>query len=360
MSSTAPPGDATAKSEAKSEVRSSASGSGDTAPAGREAAAEARGTLSQLLAQILDQLSVTAWLPAGVLVGSLLLLGSLNSHDNHLGRALQSIGDLELKTIVLLVGVVVMATVVTQAFEFEAIRALEGYWGGGVLAGALAAPLCRVQLHRRRRIEARLERLDDKLFPQIRHVMLKRGVRRSVVDIIEAQLLSDQPVKGRARDLADAEAINWLNHLPPHQRRRHDALSDALDEDFPPEPLLLPTKLGNILRGAEHPLMGDDSAPLEGRLLPVYDRLPAAIRYEHDQYRGRLDLYCSLVFVFITIGISSVPILTTAGKGSTTGPVAVAVVAAALGALLSYRAAVVSARKYGAVIRTIIAGCKLA
>ena len=177
-------------------------------------------------------------------------------------------------------------TVITQAFEFEAIRLLEGYWGASWLATALGGTLCRRHLKRRGRLERRVDRLQRKLFPQVRQLMLERGVTQSVVDIIEAQQIG-QPPTGTDNDRAEADSILWLDHAPPQDRRRYDALTDALDE-FPSEPLTLPTRLGNVLRSAEEPLMHRDSGPLEGRLLSIHDQLPQAMRYEHDQFRGRL------------------------------------------------------------------------
>lgn len=317
----------------------------------------ARRTLSELLARILDQLSVSAWLPAGVLVALLLLLGNLHAHDNHLGTALKRIGDLELNTIILLVGAVVITTVVTQAFEFEAIRLLEGYWGAGVVATALGGLSCRRHLRRRVRLDERRKRLERELFPQVRHLMLERGVDQAVVNVIEAKQ-TGQGATGSDADREKARHIWWMDHAAPHQRRRYDALVNALNE-FPPEQLTLPTRLGNVLRSVEAPLMHRDAGPLEGRLMKIYDQLPAVVRYEHDQYRGRLDLYCSLVLVFIAVGISSVPILATTDTGPTTSAALIAVGVSAVAVWLSYRAAIASARKYGLVIKTITANFDL-
>jgi hypothetical protein len=51
-----------------------------------------RQILSELVARILDQLSVSAWLPAGILVFGILLAGSLKAKDGHVERALAALG----------------------------------------------------------------------------------------------------------------------------------------------------------------------------------------------------------------------------------------------------------------------------
>src|SRR6185437_10040384 len=93
-------------------------------------------SLSQLVARILDQLSVSAWLPAAILVATLLIAGSIRSAGGDFHAALTSIVSMNAASLILLTGAVILATTLTQAFEFEAIRLLEGYWGPGLVGRA--------------------------------------------------------------------------------------------------------------------------------------------------------------------------------------------------------------------------------
>lgn len=84
---------------------------------------------------MLDQLSLSAWLPAAMLVGSSAVLLQLHARpDRNLALATNHLIAKPLGVIVLLLFALVLATMVTQAFEFEVIRLLEGYWGNSRLA----------------------------------------------------------------------------------------------------------------------------------------------------------------------------------------------------------------------------------
>ena len=86
-------------------------------------------TLSQFLARILDQLSVSAWLPAAILVTYIVVAACLRDACGQFHKALATLTSLNAATIILITGSVILTTTLTQAFEFEAIRVLEGYWG---------------------------------------------------------------------------------------------------------------------------------------------------------------------------------------------------------------------------------------
>jgi hypothetical protein len=111
-----------------------------------DGAKEAAATLSQLLARILQQLSLSAWLPSAALVlllGFVFELGSVldaphakGSHHAHdagyaVGQAFGQLGRIGASGLVLMLATVVVLTMLTQAFTFESIRVLEGYWGTG-------------------------------------------------------------------------------------------------------------------------------------------------------------------------------------------------------------------------------------
>ena len=104
------------------------------AVAAREKPAE---TLSQFIARVLDQLALSAWLPSAALVLMLdfamqvgtALDAKRASAFSTVGRALSQMSAIGVGGGVLLAVGVVVLTILTQAFTFEAIRVLEGYWG---------------------------------------------------------------------------------------------------------------------------------------------------------------------------------------------------------------------------------------
>ena len=109
------------ESEASRRDPSAAQPAAESLPAGSP-----QESLSQLIARILDQLSVSAWLPAAALVFSLLFLGTLHVKKD-VSKTIHDITRINAASLALLVGGVVITTMLTQAFEFEAIRLLEGY-----------------------------------------------------------------------------------------------------------------------------------------------------------------------------------------------------------------------------------------
>ena len=81
------------------------------------------------LGRVLNQLSLSAWLPAAMLVGSLAVLLQLRTQQNrNLVEAATGLVNRPLGLLILLLFALILATMVTQAFEFEVIRLLEGYW----------------------------------------------------------------------------------------------------------------------------------------------------------------------------------------------------------------------------------------
>jgi hypothetical protein len=111
----------------------------------------------------------------------------------------------------------------------------------------------------------------------------------------------------------------------------------------------MPTRLGNTLRAYEDRAHDPEEGRLEGLILRVYHRLPVSLQSEHDQYRSRLDLYCSLCFVLMLSAIAVVPSFLRLGWEYVT----VTAGGLMIVATLSYRAAVASARGYGAAVEAI-------
>ena len=86
-------------------------------------------SFSQFVARVLDQLSLSAWLPSAALVTTAVFLAQVRIQGGSPSGALRALADFDLPDAILVTLTIVVGTVVTQAFEFEAIRCLEGYWG---------------------------------------------------------------------------------------------------------------------------------------------------------------------------------------------------------------------------------------
>jgi hypothetical protein len=301
-------------------------------------------TLSQLLARILDQLSVSAWLPAGAFVFLLLCIGNLRAAHGDVDKAVHRIAQINIPALILLFGAAVVMTVLTQAFEFEAIRMLEGYWGAGRV-GARASDLgCRLQTVRLKSLRRRQATLRERSWPQAFAAMHDAGIPPPVIGIVAADFRGES-YDGCDADLDYAESIDFMDHAPAAARRRYFALVQA-QRQYPPERRLLPTRLGNTLRAYESGLEIGDGVSLENYVRTVFDELPAALQIEHDQFRARLELYCSLFVVFLVSGALGLAALDHATRFTILG------CSLAL-AWLSYRAGISSAREYGRVLQTI-------
>jgi hypothetical protein len=330
-----------------------------------------RETLSQLVARILDQLSLSAWLPAGALTLTTILLIKLGSilrdPDTNPGAidsirlALTSLGRISIGGgIIVLVSVVVL-TMVTQAFSFEAIRLLEGYWG----------------------TKPRLERLADRRSDHYRSVAkslddLVKDIKEKAWVDVERGLL--QARKEAMKEGKTAEFSEELTHLTeasfkagdPH-RKPTDAevqkIVGFLDSrawegyveantlrrlrnaekqrrDYPSAKSILPTRLGNVLRSYED---ATEIELLEPYIEDNFDALPKSLQESHDQRRARLDLYCSMVLVCAVFVALAIAIL----WGEYPYQVG-AVLLGLMAILLNYRAAIASARSYGSILGSIV------
>jgi hypothetical protein len=320
-------------------------------PSASVVANPARQTLSELLARILEQLSLSAWLPSGVLVFSVLVLGSLRAKGGDMDKALTALGDLSIASLVLLLTAVVLATVLTQAFQFEAIRVLEGYWGPGRLREAVADARCRRHLARRDAFWTELENTAQRAFKDAAATMLAEGVPASTVEGA-SRVFRKEATLARlpAAQRDEVEAHPWQDYGLTKLLRRMDALAAAARRFPHDDRAIQPTRLGNMLRHYEDPIEHEIGRPIEGFVQEIFHLLPPEVQADHDHFRARLDLYCALVIVFVITGVSGVALLigvdvTEAGAAGAAG-VALA--------WLSYRAAVTSARVYGAFLTTLV------
>jgi hypothetical protein len=308
-------------------------------------------SLSHVLGKVLEQLSVSAWLPAAMLVGNVAVLLQL-SHDRGYGvaRAVRDLAGKPIGTIVIIAFSVILATLVTQAFEFEAIRLLEGYFDSahGSIQALMAAKI--------RRHEKKREKLKEKLSAADKYAREKAVARMRdypqydprVLDI----LLTGQPDATAQDDDGIAEIADdteWKALAPSAALYRIDSIAARL-ASYPQDHRLLPTRLGNVLRAAEDKVELEPGENIQGFVIRHDDRLSPAIRSEHRAYRTRLDMYCCLVLVFSALAVLSV--LTLAHVRPYWGADVTAMIYVLM-ACVSYEAAIASARSYGLVLREI-------
>jgi hypothetical protein len=319
----------------------------------KEAEAESRAKpatgVSAFLGKVLEQLNLSAWLPAAMLVGNAAILFELHAARNlDAAAAIRALTAKPLGILVVLLFALVLTTIVTQAFEFEAIRLMEGY------------------LDRDNRVIHYLVR------KRINHHAGKLG------ELIAQQRAAEVAAWHSARpaydggpipaDVLDAAECAVTGEYPPRRfSRKTQKLADALDwepkaaadalyliqsltarvEAYPEAQYIMPTRLGNVLRAAERSLSLKPGEQIEGFVLRCFDRLPPTLAAEHQDYRTRLDMYCTLVLVYTVLAVA-------APLALRFNPWCAAVAACYLFmARISYEAAIASARGYGEVLREI-------
>ncbi|BBE21880.1 hypothetical protein MN0502_07630 [Arthrobacter sp. MN05-02] len=304
--------------------------------------------LSAVVARILDQLSVTSWLPAAFMVaGASILLQFHEQRNSDIPRAIDSLTKEPFQVLVIIVPLLVLATMITQAFSFQAIRILEGY-------GLSIGPVSKIQrlmisrqAVRKNKFQHRLTVKEDDAFDAACAQMESAGVDNLIVLAIKERR-SDGKVKQKlsSEQMDEVEATDWQLYAYPEDLAVIDRLVERLDL-YPSDSRIMPTDLGNCLRSFEDQL-GDSAGDVEGFVFHARGRATARLRMHHDQFRDRLDMYCTLVFVSVGLAFGSLLLLTDPGYSrwefiSTS-------VFFILVALISYRSAIHSARGYGQVL----------
>ena len=333
------------------------------APGKKAAADTAAEGLSQLIARILKQLAISAWLPAAALV---LLLAFVV----HLGQvldkaktrpdwfdavttALQSMGNMTAGSFFLMLAGVIVLTMLTQAFTFDAIRVLEGYWGAFLFLEPVAGLMSAYHRWRLGGLERRLQKVTEKAW-DVAEPMIYREIahtRELTTEMVQALA---HRVTGQGDDVNltdDEDAVidryDWSAHSRGELLRRKINLEKRLN-DYPIALHMRPTRLGNVLRRWE-----DETGvlPVESLVDDRYGQLPFSLRVAHDEQRGQLDLYCSMTFVWLVVGATAFARF----RGfDDYEPYAWWLLGISLfGAWFTYRAAIASARYYGSLLVTI-------
>ena len=327
---------------------SSESANPDTRPTTDQRAPEkssAATSFSQFLSKIFEQLSISAWLPAVMLVGNgAVLLQLYGNRSFNIALAVRDLAAKPLGTITVLVFAVILATMVMQAFEFEVIRLLEGYLDStrGVIQAFMAA---RIRRHERKRskLVRKLQKANIAAFEGAKAAMRDTGAYdASVLDGLQQEPVSE-------KEIGSTEVPDWRLYSPSEALYKIDSISARL-EFYPQDNRLMPTRLGNVLRVSEDKIELEADENLEGFVIRHFDELPSALKEEHGDYRTRLDMYCCLVLVFLVLAVISVPALIRINPVWGTG-IAVAIYGTM--AYVSYEAAIASARGYGGVLQEI-------
>lgn len=317
--------------------------------------------ISEFIGKVLDQLSLSAWLPAAMMVGTGSLLIVVHGQRRlDVGAAVVALTNRPLGIVVVTLFALVLATMITQAFGYEAIRFLEGYWGPR--ANLVTKVLINRCVRRRARLEGSRHRLQQAAFGRARQRMIQDAGPRAVARIqalanILERITAGQSVRGYSKSrVEEAMAMGWRRSADPADLRLLDAIDQRL-RLYPLPHRMLPTRLGNVLRAAEDALALADGGDVEGLVLRNYQRIPESLLTQHEQFRTRLDMYCTLVFVFSFLAGSSAIALWKFGSSHV--PSAVAALALVLFAKLSYRAAVASATGYGSVLPASPPSCQM-
>lgn len=188
----------------------------------KEAARPAEG-LSQFLGRVLDQLSLTSWMPAAMLVGvGAILLQLRSQRNNDVAVAVQRLADKPLGTVIVLFFALILAAVITQAFSFEAIRFLEGYWGGSRLTAVALRPWVALRRRQFRKLHERIDRQKEAAFKAGKAAMLAGGMSRAEYKALKSLVFNENLSKHKPEVLREVGGIGWRWSSSP-------ALLDALD-----------------------------------------------------------------------------------------------------------------------------------
>jgi hypothetical protein len=328
-------------------VAESAAEGGQAPEKAQESASEG---LSAFAAKVLNQLTLSAWLPAAVFAAATtLLIQFRSSRSLNVGTALTAITKDRAKILILLIPVLILTTMLTQAFSFAAIRGLEGYWGRRGPLAWLRTGMIRRHARRRDRLERRRKNAAKRAFDGVRTDLLAdKDLSFDIVAALELQAVGEPvPRLCRAADQAKFDQMSWRDTCKPWDLAKYDQLDRQLNE-YPELPTrTMPTKLGNVLRRTEDSLTHADH-DVQGFAMRRLDSASARVRRQHDQFRDRLDMYCMLVFISLVIAIVSAAMLRDRVRVYQTASL---VVGFTLFACVCYGSAIESARGYSVALK---------
>jgi len=309
--------------------------------------------VSAFVARVLDQLALSAWLPAAFLVtGIAVLLEFRSTKSASIPTAVEKLTAHSLQLLVLMIPLLVLATVVTQAFSFEAFRALEGYWRRrGIVSLAyrymsgrhLRRKRAIIERHQREKVTAFIDALPRVLYD---NEEVNGRVVKAVVSALADRGDDSPELQGKDAAVFDRTMDHWRDQVKAWRLARVDRFLDE-ENSYPEDSRILPTRLGNLMRSTEDNLK-QAHGDVQSFVHRQRDTVSYRVQIQHDQFRTRLDMYCTLVFVSVALAALAPAIL--AGKVDI---VAVAVTTGSFVAMAvtSYLAAIASARGYCTILK---------
>lgn len=306
-------------------------------------------TFSGLVSKVLDQLSASSWLPAAMLtLNAAVLLQFCRMRSVDLLAAVSALAADSVQFAIVFGLALVLATMITQAFEPGAIRFLQGNtWCAGPLA-----PWARWRMvhHERRRDRLRRERdaIDLEMFQRTWPVLQHDGWPVPLIVTI-ATIVSGGP-QGDLDEklLTTAVKSGWREMAPSHLVARWQILH-AQSREYPYDRPIYPTRIGNLLRVLAQDLK---QCQMPVNFVTLYEsRLPPRMHLHYIVAKNRLDMHCMLVVVFTLLAIGSLGLLWARGihheqAAAITGGYLIM-------AWIGYEAAVRVTRHYMHVTRTI-------
>jgi hypothetical protein len=304
--------------------------------------------ISAFVARVLEQLTLSAWLPAALLTASVAILLQFRSTGSiNILKAVSALTANPVRVLVIMIPLLVVATVVTQAFSFETIRTLEGYWRRRGPASIARTLMIQRHVRRRNSIINRLHEAYREALGVAEPELQSKVSSATILNALKASLLEqEEPPLTDAED-DELENLNWRSSCDAwHLARIDHLLKDK--ESYPHASRILPTRLGNVMRSTEDKLVNVDG-DVQGFVLRRYAMAPRHVQLQHDQFRNRLEMYCTLVFVSTLLVVLTPAIL----FGSSIGLAAMAMISGGFAALsvASYLAAIASAGGYCAALR---------
>lgn len=322
----------------------------DTAVSGSVAEVTASGSppgISAFVARVLDQLSLSAWLPGTFLAVSLAVLVQLRSlgENASINGLLDAVAEDWQAILLAAIPVLILAVLIIQASSFASIQFLEGYGRARGPGRWARSAMIRWQVHHSDALHTRRMRAQAKAFDKTEH---RWGEPTEVVAALWADARGRELPALAPEHKARFDGLDWRDECAPWDLAQIEEMEER-EKDFPALSRTLPTRLGNVLRATEDDLEngGNEVADFVFRRREL---VPARIRLQHDQFRTRLDMYSTLVMVSSALVPLSCGILWSHTKFSIAGVIAALFF---IFAVVSYRAAVSSARGYCRILKVM-------
>ncbi len=311
---------------------------------------EALSGVSAFVARVLNQLSISAWLPSAFLtIAGSFLLQFRAQRSLNLADAATSLTKHPATVLILAVPVLISSTLVTQAFSFEAIQILEGYWRRPGIASLARNLMIRWHVRRKASLTTRRKHASIKAFKSARQRLLDGNVPDPIVAALEKSAQGIQP-SVPAEYEKRFKSMSWRSMCNAWELARVDHLL-ATEEGYPQTSRILPTRLGNLIRATEDKLKHVEDQDLEGFVLRQRGNVSDRVQQQHDQFRARLEMYCILVFVSALL-VAGTPILLI-GRSIPVWEILALLGGFAAVSFSSYQAAIASAKGYCAALKQI-------